>query len=94
MYKNKLTLFIYIGIFILLLGQVYFSSGRATDGDRLTEIDAQLNDLNTENESLQTQLYQLTSIASIQKYAENNHMIPETVANLGSVTVASLVTKP
>jgi hypothetical protein len=94
MFKNKLTLIIYIGLFTLALVQVYFSSGRATDGDRLAQLDYQLNSLNIENNNLQTQIFNLTSITAIEKFAHENQMVPGKIANLGSITVASLITKP
>ncbi len=94
MFKNKLTLYTYIGIAVLLLLQVYISSIRSSDGDRITDLDSKINRLNSQNRELQAQIYLHTSIASIQDFAQSRHMVPAVIENLGSVTVASLFTKP
>lgn len=91
MFNNKFTSFIYALVFVLLLLQVYISSGRATDGDKMAEIETKIQEITMENESIQTKIYTLTSIANIQKYSQDHQMVPAVVANLGSVTVASLI---
>lgn len=78
----------------MLVFQVYYSSRLATDGDRMMEINSKLNDLNEQNAALKTKIYQLTTIENIHKYALASGMIPATIANLGSISVAVRVGLP
>jgi|PlaIllAssembly_1097288.scaffolds.fasta_scaffold225261_2 hypothetical protein len=94
MKKINLILITYLMVGLLVVLQVFYSSNRATDGDRLSELNARLNTLTLENEQLRADIYSRISMENIQKYAEESQMIPATVRNLSTVSVASLLAQP
>jgi cell division protein FtsB len=94
MFKNKLTTFVYTAFIGLLACQIFLTSGRATDGDQLAGLDTALSRLSLENERLKSQIYNLTSIDNIQKYARESRMVTAKVQSLGPVSVASRLGEP
>lgn len=85
---HKFSTFIYLAICFFLLVQVGLSSWRSTDGDRVSDIQRQIAQLELENNSLKLRIYELTSLENISHYASANHMQPALVSNLSAITVA------
>lgn len=94
MKKINLILITYLLAGLLVVLQVFYSSSRATDGDLLSGLNAKLDSLTLENERLRAEIFAYTSIENVQKYAQASQMIPATVRNLSSVSVASLLGQP
>jgi hypothetical protein len=53
----------------LFLGQLVFSATRATDGEALSQIHAELSVIKQENQDMKAQIYALTSLETIQARA-------------------------
>jgi hypothetical protein len=94
MIKINFIMITYLLVGLLVVLQVSYSGIRATDGDLLSRLNARLNILTLENERLRAEIFQHTSMANIQKYAQDSQMITATVRNLSSVSVASLLGQP
>lgn len=67
---KKLTIYIILINLVLLLGQVYLSAKRATDGSELTELYNEIAAVEKENQHLRADYYAASSVAEIQKRSE------------------------
>jgi len=94
MRKINLIFITYLMVGLLVVLQVFYSSSRATDGDLLSGLNTRLDSLTLENQRLRAEIFAYTSIENVQKYAQDSQMIPATVRNLSSVSVASLLGQP
>jgi hypothetical protein len=85
---NKLTTITYSLVCLFLVLQVGLSSWRATDGDRLSSIKADIESIQLENNQIESRIFELTSLDNVSRFALENNMKPALVTNLTTITVA------
>lgn len=93
MYK-KILFIIIVLTFILNITQLGLTFGRATDGDRLVQLESEISLLEKANEELLTQTQSLTVIDSIRKSANTLGMQPAKFSRLAPVSVAARLWLP
>lgn len=85
--KNNFIIVLLINI-LLLSAQLYLSSTRASDGDRIAEISYQLTEYKRQNASLENQIYELTSTPRLLEFAHNSGLKPANLTFLKALSVA------
>jgi len=71
--KAKLQIVIYVGVFTMLaliFGQLVFANNLATDGEKLANIEDEIQKLQYENTSLRMQIAKETSLAYLSQVAQ------------------------
>lgn len=79
---------------ILVFVQFIFSLGRATDGDRLFELESQIDQLSKQNSQLSDKLLDYSKISNIENYARSSGYIPQTIIGLEPLPVAVRIDVP
>lgn len=72
--KAKLQILVYVGIFTLIalvFGQLVFANNLATDGEKLANIEDQIQKLQDENTSLRVRIAKETSLVNLSKIAQD-----------------------
>lgn len=93
MNKKLLILTIIINL-VLLGGQYYLSSMRATDGEILADLDQQLNKLTLENQQYHNNISTALSLERIQEFAIRQHLAPVASTFIGPNPVAAVLISP
>ncbi len=73
------------GLLFLQLGLTF---GRATDGDKLVQIQSEISLLKSQNEVLQDQIDQATTISQIYNFIQKTGMTPASLSRLSPIPVA------
>jgi len=79
---------------ILICIQFSLTLGRATDGDKLYDVDTKLNELKKQNTGLERQINEITTIDNIYKFALNTGFIPQTLVQIEPAPVAARLNTP
>lgn len=69
--KVKLLIFLSCLLFLLIVTQLVFAAGLATDGQRMQEIYAQIQRLELENTKLKVEIAQNSSLATLSQKAQD-----------------------
>jgi len=93
MFKKIATSLIVIEILLTFL-QFFLTLGRATDGDRIVEIENRTEQLKRQNEELSNLFFQQTTINRIQEYALISGFVPQALTQLDPLSVAARIDMP
>lgn len=86
----KKTIFSIILIQIALVFiQFGLTLGRATDGDKIYELQSEITQMQKHNSRLSEDIYRQTTITRIKDYANSLGFVPQTIANFDPAPVAA-----
>jgi hypothetical protein len=93
MNKKITKLIIYVNL-LLLAGQFFMTSKRATDGEKISKLDNQLSIVNQQNSQLKNQIFIFSSLSYIQSKTDSLSLVPIKVSYFAPLSVASVITNP
>jgi cell division protein FtsL len=90
--NHTITKLIILVNLLLLAGQFFMTSKRATDGEKISNLDTQLSVLSQQNSDLENQILKFSSLSYVYTQAEKMQLVPVKVSYLAPLSVASVIT--
>ncbi len=88
MFKNTIITIILANI-VLLGAQLWITTSRATEGQRIHDLEVKTSEFITQNNELKSKIYSASSIRSIQDRAEKANLVLLKVVTLNPPPVAA-----
>lgn len=79
---------------VLTFVQFGLTFGRATDGDKLVDLEVEIAQLSQENNNLRTQIQFASTIENIRSFAIASNMLPAQISGLDPLSVAARQENP
>ena len=76
---------------ILLAGQFWLTTSRATDGVLLSKTATELTNLETQNHELELDLFQASSLVEISRQAQALHLVPVQTVSWNPLQIAQVL---
>jgi len=91
--KKIITILAAVQVLLIVI-QFVLTLGRATDGDKLYELQTQAEKISLENAGLKSSIYKETSIAKVREYALSSGFVPQSFSRLDPAPVAVRMDSP
>ena len=74
--KVKVLIIMVLVVFALIFGQLIFANSLATDGQKLSQIEDEIQELEAENTTLRAKIAQESSLTTLSKKAKELGFVP------------------